>query len=193
LPLYINKLHWKLAKEYCPILLSLCFSNNTEMYNTHMLNIYYVSIVNYFMNAVLEPDINVKKQLIKIWISLFRTCAEISFEQRYHKGIKKHIQALLKSQNNNLQLVMLAGQMMSTGINDCDSFIKLVDKKNKNTCTKKLLMFGLAGIQMIEMLSKSVDGGFTKLLTQIDNSEGVLPDELENMILLNIPAIKIDI
>lgn len=194
LPLYVNDLHWKIAKEYCPILLSLCFSNNTEMYDTHMLNIYYIASVNYFMKAILEQNIIEKKRLIKIWISLFRTCAEISFEHRYHKGIKTHIQKMLCSQNNDVQLIVLAGQMMSTGYYDYGSFIKLVNKyftneKHINTFTKKTLMFGLAGIQIIQILAKVTNGGFPALLKQISNSDEILSEELENIILENTPTI----
>jgi hypothetical protein len=123
LPLYINKYHWKISKEYIPIILGMMITNNISLYSQHMDNIYYSVLFEFTKNMFLQENIKWSQSWIQTWISIFRTCFQISFDKRYHKGFVKYMDKLNNQKLGNKYNIML-GQIISTGYND----INIVNK-----------------------------------------------------------------
>jgi hypothetical protein len=119
LPLYINKYHWEICKEYIPIILSLLVTNNVSLYCSNMYNIYYSVLFEYTKNIFSNKNVNWSHNWIMMWIGIFRTCFQISSEKRYHKGFTTYINNLDISKLNGKYGILL-GQMLSIGYIDID-------------------------------------------------------------------------
>jgi hypothetical protein len=124
LPVYICKEHWQMSKCYIPTILGLCITNNMLLYDKSMINIYYSALNTYTVCIVSDAE-NFGSPLIKTWISLFRTCIEISLENGYHKGFERHISKILHG-TDCIQINILLGQMMSVGYYDMKSYCDLI-------------------------------------------------------------------
>ena len=99
LPLYINKIHWEISKCYIPIMLSMLFTNNSISYLEKMDNIYYY-VLNDFCNKLFDKKIVLNENLIKNMSSIYRTCIQLSFDKRYHKGFEKHFDKIITINDN---------------------------------------------------------------------------------------------
>jgi hypothetical protein len=124
LPVYICKEHWQMSKCYIPTILGLCITNNVLLYDKSMINIYYSALTTYTTCLIYDTG-NFGLPLIKTWISLLRTCIEISLENGYHKGFTKHIDKILHG-TDRIQINILIGQMMSIGYYDMTAYCNLI-------------------------------------------------------------------
>jgi hypothetical protein len=125
LPIYINKIHWSMCKKYISPVLGLLFANNPSYYREGMDNIYYMSLLD-FIDKKLLIDLNYKS--VKVWLSLLRTCMELSFEKKYHKEFKKEKPYDLCTKNGNVwTLGVIYGQMISINYNDKNKIKKMAN------------------------------------------------------------------
>lgn len=183
LPLFINITHWKIAKHYIKLMLSIGITSEI-LYNDKMINIYYVTLVNLFGEIKKNNDKQEKKILFKFCIQLFRTCCQISFENRYHKGFDKYLENIQNNSHNiNIQPNILFGQMLSIGKNYTSIIKNIIEKKtnvkidSSNFINSHTGVF--YGLHIIESL-KVNSGGFKNLLKIIDENNGILPIEIND-------------
>lgn len=134
LPIFINKYHWQIAKCYLPILLGLGISNNMLVHTEKMNHIYY-SVLKCVTHKLFCGDDQLSSNLVNIWIVLFRTCSELSFNNRFHKGIEKHISNMLKIKTQ-LKCNIIFGQLLSVGFSINNLWFEMVELYLSNNLKK---------------------------------------------------------
>ena len=130
-PLYINKYHWEICKEYIPVILGLLVTNNISLYCPNMNNIYFSVLFEYTKNIFSNENIKWSHNWIMMWIGIFRTCFQISLEKRYHKGFIPYINNLDSTKLNG-KYNILFGQMLSVGYIDIDVINKIFNAHTLN-------------------------------------------------------------
>jgi len=128
IPIYINKYHWNITKNYIDILLGIIISHNPFNYAFNYKSLFFTILNN--MTYMLFTDItkkNVNEKFIKIYFAYLRTCTEICFELKYNYGIKKLINLYLQNplnriSKNNCIYDNICAQSLATGyiLNDND-------------------------------------------------------------------------
>jgi hypothetical protein len=110
LPIYINNQHWLKCQRYIPTIFGMAIARNAALYSENMLKIYYNILMNYSYGMFFTQDaISWNKNWVQCWVSLFRTCYQISFDKKYYKGFQKYIDNLKQYDN----YITLCGQMIS--------------------------------------------------------------------------------
>ena len=187
LPIYINEQHWSIASEYNKILLPLCISGNANVFNDNMVKIYYLAL-NDIIEKIFKNQ-NFNNKMINVMFALLRTCMQISYERKIHKGIYKHLSNILKSGELH-KLGILSGQLISVGYTDDLEMIKNIIKissDNKNITSENINTM-LCGFAVIDIIKKET--GFAKFIIEIDNTNGILSDILYEKIYDNIKNIS---
>lgn len=170
LPVYICKEHWEMAKCYIPMILGLCFTNNTLLYNDSMINVYYV-VLNAYTTYIINDMGNWSMSLIRGWVSLLRTCIKISFDKGYHRGFSKHIEKILHG-SDNIQTNILLGQMMSVGFYDVDTYCNLI----------KIIVHNVIKKYVVRIKKDSLDGSnLSIIIDMIKEKNSMLDTELVNL------------
>lgn len=189
LPVYINKIHWNMSKCYIPMVLGMSLANNASMYTDKMKNLYFVVLVEYFFHMVSVTDCNERKMYFKLWISLLRTCAEISKENGYHKGFSKYCDNIISAKKNKTFPVnTIFGQIMSVGKTvshtDLSPIVQKINAHIEKSSDHEKRKFKTiySAIQLIFEL-KNRHCGFKNLLKIIDDSGGILPKVSEDFAL----------
>lgn len=95
LPIYINKHHWKIVKIYLEPLLGIVISHNPLMYSEGHKMVYFSIFNNMTIKLFSNDKAWLNAQSIKTYISYLRTCAELCFEFKFNRGIKKVISSYL--------------------------------------------------------------------------------------------------
>jgi len=127
LPLYIHRLHWEISKIYLPSLLGLLFTNNPMIYDHKMQNIYYFILAELFYGMFILHS-RWSNQWINTSIAFLRTCAQISFEHRYHKGFTKHFDKLMINNFGGTTFNILCGMILSVNYEPSnDAYLKMCD------------------------------------------------------------------
>lgn len=134
LPIYINKYHWKMCKKFINISLGIAFTHSFVGYKKKHENIYYNLLINLISKLVHDRDC-INNKWLQTYISIWRTCAEISFENKYNRGIVKYVNKFvnnkIKTNDNNFNIL---GQILSTGANiDDNIIIKTCNHMIRNT------------------------------------------------------------
>lgn len=142
LPIFICEQHWKLARIHLEYLLGIALVNNPFGYVDSHLNFMFCVLTE--MGRQIFRNINNKD--IKMYIAMFRTCAQIAYEKGYHKGIKKMI-TNLTNDGGKMSTIRpfgadcIFGQIIATGATIDENLLnKLCDKIYENifwsTCVK---------------------------------------------------------
>ena len=117
IPLYINKDHWKIAKKYFEIMTSIATTKNPLCY-TNNEYIVYNALLKLIIKIFESTEDNLDK-FINTYIALWRTCAEISFKNKYNRGISKHIKNFLIHSFNKITYSkenIILGQIITTNL-----------------------------------------------------------------------------
>lgn len=180
LPVYINKYHWKIAKCHVSMMLGLSICGNVSLYSKKMDNIYYLVAVEYFKSFVNSVECNDLIKYFKLWVSILRTCIELSKEKGYHKGINKYCEML--TSKKQIQVNVLFGQLMSTG--------KIISKNGTSLGEKKINEYisqngtnydhCYKALKLVDCF-KCKAGGFKKFINLIDSNNGCLPKDYEDI------------
>lgn len=101
IPLYINKYHWKIAREYLPLILGCNFSADPFKYNKRQID----NIFKILSLASDELIHNINDNSIIMYIQYYRTCYEIIKEMGYHKGFEKIIKKYETDDNRNEKMI----------------------------------------------------------------------------------------
>ena len=104
IPLYINKDHWKLAKNDMDLVLGIIMAHNPFMYNKYHVKFVF-RLMTHFNYELISSNLNLK--LISCFWATFRTVAEISFDKKYNRGIKKLLKIISKILQKELQIMNL--------------------------------------------------------------------------------------
>jgi len=91
--LYINKLHWKSAKKFLPIITSCFMSHSPFAFTEDHIKSYFIALVRYGNSIDSEKN-------FKIFLALWRTCYEIAKDKNYLFGFLKLFHNLV----NNFKL-----------------------------------------------------------------------------------------
>lgn len=117
IPLYINKDHWKTTKKYFEIMTSIAITKNPLCY-TNNEYIVYNALLKLIIKIFESTEDNLDK-FINTYIALWRTCAEISFKNKYNRGISKHIKNFLIHSFNKITYSkenIILGQIITTNL-----------------------------------------------------------------------------
>lgn len=164
LPVYICKEHWQISKKYYKAALSLAYSGGALYYQKVYQNLYYELLDYAFMNFNSE---NGYKLLFLLW----RTCVQITFENKYQRGIYKYVQNIMDNpENTSFDIISIFMQILTSGfkfesINDLLAFLQLsaiplVNKFNY-----------YVAYNLFQSLTQKY-GSFTKVYKKLDSSYG---------------------
>ena len=109
IPLYINKEHWKLAKQYIPYILGTIIAHNPLSYKKNHINFMFDFLANivkftFFSNTIISL------KWIKLYIAVQRTCIELMVESGHN--VKKLVDNYSKSYKNYIIApTLLLGQL----------------------------------------------------------------------------------
>ena len=87
IPLYINKYHWKFSKYYMKPMLGILSSHHPLGYSKRHEMLLFQILISMVCHTFTITHIN--NQWIQCFISVLRTCSQISFDNKYNYGIKK--------------------------------------------------------------------------------------------------------
>jgi hypothetical protein len=170
IPLYINKTHWVLAKEYLKPMLGVMFSHNpfgyTKKYDDFIFSI--------FVNMTYDTVFKVTELGIRCYFALLRTCAQICFENKYSYGIRKYINRFINNASSRIFYTSndydkLIGQCLCCGYYLDDDTIKIVIKY----CVEEILRQVL---YRTKYTKENVD-----YIKELSNSSNII-DELDAII-----------
>lgn len=119
-PLYINKHHWEQAKKHIPYVLGIILAHNPLGYTNNHINFMFYLLSNMTRRSFIENEY-MSIMWIKIYMSLLRTCSQIAYEKKYHKGIKSIINNYITNPYKRLLCRLfdndiIIGQILCTGI-----------------------------------------------------------------------------
>ena len=169
IPLYINKIHWKIAKKHIPKLYGIMFTNNPFGYTDKHLNINYYILILYCNDIISNP---IEKN-IKIFIALQRTCCEITYEKKYNikKLVNNYVCSTQKgSDYSNMIMIgqILASSCLTSKINNkfnIDGMCKKLINDNVDVFT---LFCFVKMFSILRKITKNV--GFKNFLESIDKT-----------------------
>lgn len=144
LPIYIHKEHWKIAKMYMQPLLGLILGHSPFSYIKSYENIYYYVFTN-MTNMLFDDKLKyINDKFIYAYFGLFRTCAEICFENKYNFGIKNFMNMYLNNPQNrisksHLDYQKMFTQILTTGYNvNITTFLLYLLEETIRKCTKRV-------------------------------------------------------
>ena len=112
IPLYINKYHWMIVKNYLDSLLGIIISHNPLSFTKNHYTFYFLLIKNFSMRLFYQDNFLNEKN-IKIFMALYRTCAELCFENNFNRGIRKVIHDKINLGNCHYDKILI--QSLVTG------------------------------------------------------------------------------
>jgi hypothetical protein len=167
LPLYIHKLHWEISKIYLPSLLGLLFTNNPMLYNQKMQNIYYFILTELFYGMFIMHS-RWSNHWINTSIAFLRTCAQISFEHRYHKGFSRHFDNLMINNFDGITFNVLCGMILSVNYEPSDdAYLKMCDCFIEKIISEKLS--SEYNMEFIQWCIDAYTNNNAELITKIDS------------------------
>ena len=191
IPLYINKYHWKNVKVCLESLLGIIISYNPMLYCPSYQSLYFV-LFEYFTQQLFDKNNILNEKFIKIFIAVYRTCAEICFENKYNHGIRKLIE---EKEYSNINHIKIFSQIITTGYilsnNQISELISTYSNQSKdiNLLTSLYNFYKLNRI--FDTIIKDI-GSYSKLIKMIDMNYGLIDDEFcQKIIKLVIKDTKI--
>lgn len=182
IPLYIHKEHWKIAQQHIPTIYGIILAHNPNGYCPRHLNFNFYLLME-MMHELCIKNINCTIKDIKIFMALFRTCAEISYERNYN--IKKMVLNNIANRDNDKKInneydnMTMLGQILSsscitrkllTNENIRDICYGMIENNNNNKLLELLIFF----LGMYQILKIKI--GFRKFLAEIDECYSNYPD-----------------
>jgi len=201
LPLYINKYHWIIARKYYDITMGLSLTHNPLYFNKRN-RLYILSIFMTMMRKTFYEENHNNGKWIQYLISVLRTCAEICFELKYNRGIRKHIVNYLKSPKefkHHDDYINVINQCIVTGyILEEIQIKKLIDiiygkvmhciAKTNNISNENLILEYIkedkknltSFYHMNGMMRKILNyyGSYSKFIKKMEQNFGLIDDEL---------------
>jgi len=127
IPQYINKYHWTIAKKYMNFSLGSIITKNAIAFTKYDINLLF-KILTAMNTFCFDPEYH-NDSWIRCYITHFRTCAQICFDNKYNRGIKNHIKNILNNRSKYCEdYCNIIGQILSTGYIVDDNDIKLIIK-----------------------------------------------------------------
>ena len=117
IPLYINKQHWKCSKKMLNPILGIIMAHNPFLYLKYHLKFMFRLMTDMNKELIIS---HITLNKISCYWALFRTVAEISFEKKYNRGIKKIVNEYINNplkriMNNEYDYTIMLGQIICTG------------------------------------------------------------------------------
>ncbi|AYV81221.1 MAG: hypothetical protein Harvfovirus21_18 [Harvfovirus sp.] len=113
IPMFICKEHWVIASVQLENMLGIALGNNPFAFADSHMNFMFYLLSDITRKTYLEQ---INDKWIKTYCALLRTCAEISYEKGYHKGLKKLLRNKdLGQRKRPFDNDVLFGQILSTG------------------------------------------------------------------------------
>lgn len=141
-PLYINKYHWKIAKQLMEPILGIILAHNPLSFKS-VHNNFFLSLLN-LMNLELFSKNKkfLNERFLRFFLSVIRTYAQICFDNKYQRGIKHFTNnyMLNKMKYNSLSVFLILcdkiiWQLICTGCYiDNDGNKKVINKMLKDYC-----------------------------------------------------------
>ena len=176
LPIYIHKMHWKIAKLYLKPILGMIQSHSPFSYVKAHENIYY-SVFAHMTKLLFNSDKEfLNNKFVQVYFSFFRTCAEICFENGYHFGIKNLMNMYM---NNNINRISksyldydkLFAQTLTTGYNitNIETFLQYLLEERIRLCVKYKKYDNNYFNVLIEMLDdeEKLDAEFDSIINSV--------------------------
>lgn len=164
IPLFINKYHWENAKKF--IELRGYMHNNQE---NKCIEIFYTTYFKECIKILLENKIS-----IDIFMSLFRTCAQINFDFKYSHGLEKHLNKIKDTKLQPYYLDIIIMQIITTGcVINKDDYINMIEKAEIKEIEIYEKIWKVYEVMQI-MFKKC--GSFNKFIKEIDNNYGYSKD-----------------
>lgn len=196
IPLYINKHHWLIAKQYMKPMLGISFSHNPFGYHKKQ-EMYMFIVLEKYLNMMFDISGEyTNEKFIKLFVTYLRTCAQVCFDNKYNRGIVKYFRTFLdnklynSNQPQNTPLLNIIMQCLCTGyvISKKEmkqlilGYIDVNFIENKQTS----LLSIISSIKMLVSVYKgnifaekfySLFGGYSRFIKSQEDSFGLLSDE----------------
>ena len=167
IPLFITKEHWSFAEKYLKIILGLTLSHHPLGYHKNHITFMFSILVNMTNNSFTNQT-KISERWLQCYFSLFRTCAEIAFKEKYNYGIRTLVNNFVNNPNKRINfnknyLDNIIGQILCTG------YIINEDKQKKFIkCISEELIRNL--INQLKELNKPSDiNSVDEMLITINN------------------------
>lgn len=133
IPLYIDDIHWKLAKHYLNLLCNIIMYDSLNVNDKSAWKIIYIVLIQIGSNLINIFDVN---RTIKYMFSLWLTACVLSKEHRYVSGLNGFLKKIYNNKNfrNNIDPIMIAGQIISIGMKVNKKYITFIKKEIFKTC-----------------------------------------------------------
>lgn len=183
IPLYINKYHWKIAKNYIKPMLGLAISHNPMCYNNNYIK-YLFTIFAGMMCFTFKPE-NINEQWLTCLIVYLRTCAEICFENGYNRGIVKYVDTFIsKNIISIFDYDKIISQTICVGYVLDDDKIKLLletilkrlDLNELESHLELLVAYYKMNMFMKVLLNKV--NNYNNFIKLLESNYGVLPNDI---------------
>lgn len=120
LPLYINKYHWRIARIYLKPLLGIILSHHPLGYKNNHQNFVFSVLIEMTKLTFEKDRSHLNERWIQCYMGYMRTCAEISFENKYNYGIKNYLKkylsnAVIRVTKESYAYDNMLGQIICTG------------------------------------------------------------------------------
>jgi hypothetical protein len=131
IPLYINKYHWSIVKNYINILLGIEIAHNPLAFSKNHRLMFNMLFIEMSANVIFNKDTRNNK-MMNCYFAYFRTCAEMCFENGYNHGIKNLIQQVLTTESGIVENINMYDSLMThcivTGHRlNCSQMSRLID------------------------------------------------------------------
>lgn len=120
IPLYINKYHWSISKLYLPYILGMIISHNPFCYKDSHQKFLFSLLIEMSIKSYCNDCANLSEKWVRCFVAVNRTCAQISFDNKYNYGIARYIDLYLTDPtkrifNQSYAYDIIIGQILSTG------------------------------------------------------------------------------
>jgi len=175
IPLYINKYHWQIAKQYINPILGIIFAHNPFGYcNKHKSFMFSVFAI---MTTKIFTDTScINHKWLNSYIAYLRTCTEICFENKYQNGIRRLIENFVKNPSNRIVTDVFyddvfISQTLSTGYILSDDMIKMLIHYIIEESARHQLKTDKMDMQYLEYLKTMFEiDNVDKLKNEIDDT-----------------------
>ena len=116
IPLFITKQHWFFARKYLDSMLGITLCHNPYINPKNNINFMFRILSDFTIRSIMDPS----ERLLSTYVTLMRTCAEIAFENKYNRGIRKLIDIYITDPTRHIndkkqEYNVMLSQCLATG------------------------------------------------------------------------------
>lgn len=208
IPLYIHSSHWYISKKYIPQVFALCNGGHSSNIVDKHINMVFITLIEMIRKSYFDNDM-FSHQWIYFLISVYRTCNQIAFEKKYHKGLKYILKNKKANNTKNILGQIIAIKPNMSNINQllCEITIDYIKKNNItyhdnynsaikhiNDNNKYIFEIIYSFINMYKLFKELIGkkNGLLNFINEIDNNYGVINEHDRDFLYNKIKAKKMN-